>query len=205
MTDCLSQVLQDALCNYLAPSFLSGINHAFSKGRCNIRARWHRLFFTLGGMVEQVYRGRKPKASPLWQCLSHHFDEFLEAYKERFQPRYGFLRPIIPEVFEKFLECSHIAKYHDIAASSSRGPGTLFTLRKAVECPQDSALGLRRWSWRGFFESFRKRYLSRLSRLQRDSIQWDNAARAQSGQGCLDRFRLPCQILSAAARERSGN
>jgi hypothetical protein len=29
-----------------------------------------------GGMVEQVYRGRKPKASPLWQCLSHHFDEY---------------------------------------------------------------------------------------------------------------------------------
>ena len=25
----------------------------------------------------------KAKASPLWQCLSHHFDEFLEAYKER--------------------------------------------------------------------------------------------------------------------------
>jgi hypothetical protein len=34
--------------------------------------------FTLGDMVEQVYRGRKPRASPLWQCLSHHFDEFLE-------------------------------------------------------------------------------------------------------------------------------
>ena len=54
-------------------------------------------------MVEQVYHGRKPKASPLWQCLSHHFDEFLEAYKERFQPCYGFLRPIIPDVVEKFL------------------------------------------------------------------------------------------------------
>ena len=61
-------------------------------------------------MVEQVYRGRKPKASPLWQCLSHHFDEFLEAYKERFQPRYGFLRPIIPEVVEKFLECGDLAR-----------------------------------------------------------------------------------------------
>jgi len=62
-------------------------------------------------MVEQVYRGRKPKASPLWQCLSHHFDEFLEAYKERFQPRYGFLRPIIPEVVEKFLECGDLESW----------------------------------------------------------------------------------------------
>ena len=46
-------------------------------------------------MVEQVYRARKPKASPLWQCLSRHFDAFLAAYEERYQPRYGFLRPII--------------------------------------------------------------------------------------------------------------
>ena len=49
-------------------------------------------FLHWAAWLEQVYRGRKPKASPLWQCLSHHFDEFLEAYKERFQPRYGFLR-----------------------------------------------------------------------------------------------------------------
>jgi Transposase zinc-binding domain len=38
------------------------------------------------------------------------FDEFLEAYKERFQPRYGFLRPIILEVVEKFLECGDLAR-----------------------------------------------------------------------------------------------
>ena len=31
------------------------------------------------------------------------------AYKERFQPRYGFLRPIIPEVVEKFFECGDLA------------------------------------------------------------------------------------------------
>ena len=52
----------------------------------------------------------KAKGIALWQCLSHHFDEFLEAYKERFQPRYGFLRPIIPEVVEKFLECGDLAR-----------------------------------------------------------------------------------------------
>ena len=40
----------------------------------------------------------KLKASPLWQCLSRHFDAFLEGYEERYQSRYGFLRPIIPEV-----------------------------------------------------------------------------------------------------------
>jgi hypothetical protein len=44
-------------------------------------------------MVDQVYRARKPKASPLWQCLSRHFDAFLVGYEERYQPRYGFLGP----------------------------------------------------------------------------------------------------------------
>lgn len=61
-------------------------------------------------MVEQVYRPRRPKASPLWQCLSGHFDAFLELYEEQYQPRYGFLRPIIPEVVNKFLDCGDLER-----------------------------------------------------------------------------------------------
>ena len=41
----------------------------------------------------KVYRPRKPKESPLWQCISTHFDTFLAVYEARYQPRYGFLRP----------------------------------------------------------------------------------------------------------------
>jgi hypothetical protein len=59
-------------------------------------------------MVDQVYRARKPKASPLWQCLSRYFDAFLAFYEARYQPRYGFLRPIIPEVVNKFLDCGNL-------------------------------------------------------------------------------------------------
>ena len=61
-------------------------------------------------MVAQAYRARKPKASPLWQCLSRHFDDFLAGYEERYQPRYGFLRPIIPEVVNKFLDCGDLER-----------------------------------------------------------------------------------------------
>jgi len=61
-------------------------------------------------MVEQVYRPRRPKDSPLWQCLSGHFDAFLKLYEERYQPRYGFLRPIIPEVVNKFLDCGDLER-----------------------------------------------------------------------------------------------
>lgn len=46
----------------------------------------------------RVYRARNPKKSPLWQCAHRHYDEFEEVYPEQYQPRYGTLRPIIPEV-----------------------------------------------------------------------------------------------------------
>ena len=46
----------------------------------------------------QPYRQRKLRVSPLWQCLTRHFATFLAAYESLFQPRYGFLRPIIPDV-----------------------------------------------------------------------------------------------------------
>jgi Zn finger protein HypA/HybF involved in hydrogenase expression len=61
-------------------------------------------------MVDQVYRPRRPRQSPLWQCLSRHFEQFLAGYEERFQPRYGFLRPIIPEVVNKFLDCGDLER-----------------------------------------------------------------------------------------------
>ena len=59
-------------------------------------------------MASPVYRSRKPKASPLWQCLFRHFDVFLGQYEERYRKRYGFLRPIIPEVLNKFLDCGDL-------------------------------------------------------------------------------------------------
>src|SRR5450759_4279000 len=54
------------------------------------------------GNVLNGYRVRKPKTSPLWQCLNRHFDAFLVGYEQRFQPRYGYLRPIVTEVVNKF-------------------------------------------------------------------------------------------------------
>jgi len=61
-------------------------------------------------MVDQVYRARKPKASPLWQCLTRHFDAFLKDYEAHYQPRYGFLRPIISDVVNKFLDCGDLER-----------------------------------------------------------------------------------------------
>ena len=62
----------------------------------------------LAGGFMQVYRSRNPKKSPLWQCVHRHYEEFEGAYPEQYQPRYGLLRPIIPEVVHKFLECGDL-------------------------------------------------------------------------------------------------
>jgi hypothetical protein len=58
----------------------------------------------------QVYRARNPKKSPLWQCAHRHYAEFEDIYQEVYQPRYGILRPIIPEVVHKFLECGDLER-----------------------------------------------------------------------------------------------
>ena len=62
----------------------------------------------LAGGQMQVYRARNPKESLLWQIANRHYDEFEAAYPEVYQPRYGALRPIIPEVVHKFLECGNL-------------------------------------------------------------------------------------------------
>ena len=45
---------------------------------------------------------RNPKASPLWRCIDAHFEELLQVYPGRYQPRYGVMRDVIPEVVGKF-------------------------------------------------------------------------------------------------------
>jgi len=61
-------------------------------------------------MEVQPYRARRPRASPLWRCLSGHFDSFLEGYEERYRPSYGHLRPVIPEVVGKFMGCGDYSR-----------------------------------------------------------------------------------------------
>jgi hypothetical protein len=58
----------------------------------------------------QAYRARRPKLSPLWQCLDGHFDAFVDIYPETYEHDYGFLCPIIPEVVGKFMGCGDFAK-----------------------------------------------------------------------------------------------
>jgi ribosomal protein S27E len=56
----------------------------------------------------QLYKQRRPRESPLWQLLDEHFDEFELRYDQLFTKGYGFYRPVISHIVEKFLECGDL-------------------------------------------------------------------------------------------------
>jgi hypothetical protein len=58
----------------------------------------------------QLYRARNPRKSPLWQCAHRHFAEFVAIYPHDYQPRLGPLRPVIPQVVQKFLDCGDLER-----------------------------------------------------------------------------------------------
>jgi hypothetical protein len=54
-----------------------------------------------------VYRPRHPERTVLYRVLFHYFDRFLAEYEGRFEKEYGFFRPIVKEVVERFLDCGN--------------------------------------------------------------------------------------------------
>ncbi len=61
-----------------------------------------------GSKVEKFYRRRDPEASPLYQVVRDHFDEFEAKYAERYEKRYGYWRSIIRASIDKFLKCGDL-------------------------------------------------------------------------------------------------
>ena len=54
-----------------------------------------------------IYRPRHPERTVLYRVLFHYFDRFLAEYEDRFQKEYGFLRPVIKDVVERYLDCGN--------------------------------------------------------------------------------------------------
>jgi hypothetical protein len=54
-----------------------------------------------------LYRPRHPERTVLYRVLFHYFDRFLAEYEGRFEKEYGFFRPIIKEVVERYLDCGN--------------------------------------------------------------------------------------------------
>jgi len=54
-----------------------------------------------------IYRQRHPERTVFYRVLFHYFDEFVAEYENRFEREYGYLRPVIKEVVEKYLDCGN--------------------------------------------------------------------------------------------------
>jgi hypothetical protein len=55
-----------------------------------------------------IYLPRAPQKAPFDQCIADHFEEFERVYDERYERQYGFWRPVVAEVIEKFLDCGDL-------------------------------------------------------------------------------------------------
>ena len=54
-----------------------------------------------------VYRPQHPERTVLYRVLFHYFDRFLTEYESRFEREYGYFRPIIKDVVERYLDCGN--------------------------------------------------------------------------------------------------
>lgn len=64
---------------------------------------------TASAQGRPVYRPRKAEASPLWQLVASHAQTFFDVYDDRYTPRYGPFRAVIPRALESFQRCGMLA------------------------------------------------------------------------------------------------
>ncbi len=57
--------------------------------------------------VAEIYHQRHPERTVFYRVMFHYFEEFVSEYKNRFEREYGYFRPVIKEVVEKYLDCGN--------------------------------------------------------------------------------------------------
>ncbi len=55
-----------------------------------------------------AYRLRHPEKSTFYQLFDKDFDDYVYAYEERFEPKFGPLRPVVRPAVESFLDCGRL-------------------------------------------------------------------------------------------------
>ena len=94
-----------------------------------------------------VYRPRHPERTVLYQVLFHYFDQFVSEYEKRFQQEYGFFRPVVHEVVEKYLDCGNPRSGFARIRCPDCGTDLLltFSCRTRGFCPSCHAKRLEEW------------------------------------------------------------
>jgi ribosomal protein S27E len=57
--------------------------------------------------VPGIYRPRHPERTALYRVLFHNFDRFLSEYEIRFEKVYGYFRPVVQEVVDRYIDCGN--------------------------------------------------------------------------------------------------
>jgi hypothetical protein len=55
-----------------------------------------------------VYRPRRPEKTAFYRLFQDHFDNYVRAHEQRFEPRSGPLRPVVVRSVEEFLSCGRL-------------------------------------------------------------------------------------------------
>jgi hypothetical protein len=58
--------------------------------------------------VPEIYRPRRPERTVLYRVLFHHSERFVVEYEARFEREYGYFRPVVREVVERYLDCANL-------------------------------------------------------------------------------------------------
>jgi hypothetical protein len=101
------------------------------------------------------HRARRPKLSPLWQCLDAHFDTFLDIYPEAYEHDYGFLCPIIPD------KSFQLVRYYGWYSNKMRGQRLKRADAEPVDVPEGEVIDV---------SAFKPRRIPSKSRPQGDSL-----------------------------------
>ncbi len=51
-----------------------------------------------------VYQPRNPKANANYRCVEHHFEQLETVWDERYQHRFGYWRPYVTDVIQRYLD-----------------------------------------------------------------------------------------------------
>jgi hypothetical protein len=97
--------------------------------------------------VPGIYRPRHPQKTVLYRVLFYHFERFVAEYEERFEKAYGYFRPIIKEVVEKYLDCGNPrCGFARIRCPRCRAEHLLtFSCKTRGFCPSCHAKRLEEW------------------------------------------------------------
>ncbi len=94
-----------------------------------------------------IYRQRHPERTVFYRVLFHYFEKFLLEYENRFEREYGYFRPVVQEVVEKYLDCGNPKNGFARIRCSDCGASQLlmFSCKSRGFCPSCHAKRREEW------------------------------------------------------------